>query len=502
MLSKNYSMTISGLEAVLVDLEVDSRNGLAGQTIVGLPDTAVKESKERVLSAIKNSGYSVPVNKFLTINLAPADLRKVGTLYDLPIAIGILQSTQQINLKINGQYLLAGELGLDGQVKAMNGALLLAIMAKEKGFEYIIIPEQNVREASLIRGINIISVTSLADAIEKLSCVSPACNNVMQCSQTKGFSLDFSDVKGQEFAKRALEIAAAGNHNIFMIGPPGCGKSMLAKRIPSIFPDLSEDELIEVIKIYSISGKLKNKESLFSVQPFRSPHHTISYAGLIGGTSQAKPGEITLAHNGILFLDEIPEFSRQVLEALRQPMEDGVVHVSRANSSFSYPASFMLVASANPCPCGYSNHPSITCKCNASQKKAYQQRISGPLWDRFDMFVEMLPISEKEILSRSAGENSSDVKMRITAARNIQKKRLNKSNAQISAKEIESICSLTGDSAEIFEKAVKSYKLSARAVHKILKISRTIADMEAKENIELLHILEALQYRSIKHESQ
>ncbi|MEK6557170.1 MAG: YifB family Mg chelatase-like AAA ATPase [Candidatus Margulisiibacteriota bacterium] len=497
MLSKNYSAAIHGTEAVSVEIEVDSRQGLPGQTIVGLPDTAVRESRERVFSALKNSGYDIPINKYLTINLAPADLKKAGTLYDLPIALGILQSTSQLMVRKDERYLVAGELGLDGYLKPITGALLLAILAKEQNADYVMLPLVNAQEASLIEGVRIVAVETLVEAVERLTATSPPAGYQRKKEQTlpTRYSIDFSEVRGQSYAKRALEIAAAGAHNLFMVGPPGCGKSMLAKRLMTILPELTEEETIQVIKIYSVAGKMREKLKALKHRPFRSPHHTVSYAALIGGTSQARPGEVSLAHEGVLYLDEIPEFSRQALEALRQPMEDGVVRISRAQWSFSYPASFMLIASANPCPCGYATHPKIVCTCQPSRKRQYAQKFSGPLLDRFDLMVELLPVTEEEILGRSDAEPSEVIQKRVIDARFQQGRTSGRPNATLSLTEMDRRCQLDSDCNDLLTQAIRAYQMSTRSVHKTLKVARTIADLGASLLIKKEHVLEALHYR-------
>lgn len=500
MLSKVFSAAACGIEPVLVDCEVDSRHGMPSLTIVGLPDAVVKESKERVISAIKNSGYMVPVNKTLTINLAPAEVKKVGAYYDLPISVGILVSTGQIEIRLSDSFLMIGELGLDGTLKPVQGVLLASILAKEKGIKNVFVPIGNAEEASLVNSINVIAVKDLLDVIQMLSSeeiIFYKRKGTVKAKPSRHY-LDFSEVKGQGFAKRAGEIASSGGHNFLLIGPPGCGKSMIAKRIPSILPDLSEDEALDVVKIHSVSGKTK-KGILVKTRPFRSPHHTISYAGLIGGTSNSKPGEVSLAHKGVLFLDEILEFDRKSLEALRQPMEDGEVTVARAMNSYKYPASFILIASANPCPCGFSTHPSIQCTCNTYQKQQYFRKMSGPLMDRFDLVVEMKPVSEEDLMSDIKSESSSMIKNRVEKARAIQMKRfVDKGitlNAEMTDSQISVYCKLAQNTSDFIKKAIKRYSLSGRALNRILKVARTIADLEDCQDIKLEHVVEAFHFR-------
>ena len=499
MLSRVYSVAACGIEPVLVDCEVDSRHGMPCLTIVGLPDAVVKESKERVISAIKNSGHMVPVNKSLTINLAPAEVKKVGAFYDLPIAVGILVSTGQLIINILETFLMIGELGLDGSIKPLPGVLLVSILAKEKGIKYVFVPKDNAEEASLVEGVSVVAITNLSEVIEILATGRIDCfERSIRKKELKPSLLDFAEVKGQSFAKRAAEIAASGGHNFFLIGPPGCGKSMIAKRLPSILPELSESEALDVVKIHSVSGKTK-RGSIFKTRPFRSPHHTISYAGLIGGTSNSKPGEVSLAHKGVLFLDEILEFDRKSLEALRQPMEDGEVTIARALNSYKYPASFILVASANPCPCGFATHPTIPCTCRAHQKQQYFRKMSGPLMDRFDLVVEMSPVSEDDLLSEQRAEVSSDINLRVQRARSIQLKRFAGKgitvNAEMSDGDLSVFCRIAQNSNDFIKRAIKRYSLSGRALNRILKVARTIADLEPSDEIKLEHILESFHFR-------
>jgi magnesium chelatase family protein len=499
MLSKIQSTASYGIDPILVDCEVDSRNGLPAISIVGLPDTIIKESKERVLSAINNSGLVVPVNKKITINLAPAEVKKVGSYYDLPIAIGILVSTGQIHIKFSEKFLMIGELSLGGKVKAVQGVLLTSILAKEKDIKYVFVPEENAKEASLVKDVKVIAVRTITETIQFLTSGNltfyTTTNNT---AKEKSNLLDFCEVKGQTFAKRAIEIAASGGHNLFLIGPPGCGKSMIAKRMPTILPDLTEEEALSVIKIHSISGKTK-KGFISRKRPFRSPHHTISYAGLIGGTASSKPGEISLAHKGVLFLDEILEFNRQSIESLRQPMEDGEIVITRAQNSFKYPASFILIASANPCPCGFATHPTISCTCNSFQKQQYLKKMSGPLIDRFDLVVELKPLSEDDLLNNKNAESSIEIKERVEKARIIQLDRFNKKditlNSEMREKEINNYCKLSEETNAFMKQAIKKYSLSGRSLNRLQKVSRTIADMDKSKDIQLEHLLEALHFR-------
>ena len=505
MISKSLSATIFGLEAKEIEVEVHIQKNIKSFVTVGLPDLAVKESKERVKSAIINSGFSFP-DFSITVNLAPADLKKEGTLLDLPIALSILSASKQIEILNKDSILIAGELSLDGSLRPIRGALSIAILAKEKGIKSIIIPSQNREEASLIKGIDIYALSNLKETamflMEKLS-VEPYPSKNIQEKLNENFEEDFADVKGQFQAKRVLEIASAGHHHVLMIGPPGTGKSLLAKRIPTILPQLSYEEIIETTKIHSIAGLLPEENNIITQRPFRAPHHTISYAAMVGGGQIIQPGEISLAHNGVLFLDEFTEFHRDVLEALRQPLEEGIVNISRVNQSISFPSKFLLISAMNPCPCGFFGHPKKECKCTPNQIQHYQAKISGPLLDRMDMMVEVPALSFDEIDSKSKGENSKEIRERVIKAREIQNKRFKgtniRTNGEMGPKELEEFVNLNKDSKNLLKTAADRLSLSGRAIHRIQKIARTIADLEGSEEISPAHISEAIQYRFLRY---
>jgi magnesium chelatase family protein len=508
MLAKVLSSAILGVDAYKVEVEVDIARGLPSFSTVGLPDGAVKESKERVRSAVKNSGYEFPSKK-ITVNLAPADIKKEGAAFDLPIAMGILAATGVVQDSRLSDYLILGELSLDGRIKPIRGSLPIAVATKEIGLKGMIIPRANVREAAVVNGIDVIAAETLADIVDFFNdtlTIKPSSIDLEDMFKNKtAYPVDFNEVKGQEHAKRALEIAASGGHNVIMIGPPGSGKTMLARRIPTVLPNMSFEEAIETTKIHSVMGLLDNDCALIVTRPFRSPHHTISDAGLIGGGQIPKPGEVSLSHNGVLFLDELPEFKKNVLEVMRQPMEDGRVTISRAVASLTYPARIMLIAAMNPCPCGFYTDPRHECCCTIPQIQKYKARVSGPLLDRIDIHIEVPSVRYKDLSDERSGESSLIIKKRVNHARDIQKKRFQRKNihcnAQMKPRHIKTYCQIGEESKQLLENAIDRLGLSARAYTRILKVSRTIADLEGKDGITPYHISEAIQYRGLDRNS-
>lgn len=509
MLVKVYAAAVQGIDATIVTIEVNSSRGIKF-FLVGLPDSAVKESHERIISALQVNGYKFPTCQ-IVVNMAPADIKKEGSAYDLPLAIGILASTNIVSNEKLSKYLIMGELSLDGSLQPIKGALPIAISARAQGFEGFILPKQNAREAAVVNNLQVYGVENIKEVIEFFNNernLEPTIVNTREefFQHQSEFPFDFADVKGQESVKRALEVAAAGGHNLIMVGPPGSGKSMMAKRLPSILPPLSLSESLETTKIHSVAGKLSKNDSLIAIRPFRSPHHTISQIAMVGGGSNPQPGEISLAHNGVLYADELPEFSKSTLEVLRQPLEDRRITIARAKYTIEYPCSFMFVASMNPCPCGYYNHPTKACVCNAGQVQKYLNKVSGPLMDRIDIQIEIVPVPFEKISDKSQAESSSVIRERVIKARKIQEIRFANHpgihcNAQMESRLLHLYAEPDSQGLNLLRNAMNRLNLSARAYDRILKVARTIADLEGCERVMSHHLAEAISYRNLDRES-